>query len=258
MADYNYTNIDFILDLNIEKNKKFFEDIQKKENEYQDEAVLELETLFSDKQEVEIEWLSITEVTEKNECLISMNFSYKYETPKEYITAFHKEFNCKVNGSSSTYDYDYTTIYTDEKTGELQFNEYADNEAYIMRTLVDDESNYYVDFEDFSKYLITFKNKKLIKTDEGFYDLLLKQNKGKVLFLLSDKTEVGKRYSIFFNELSDKDKKFLEKNNIKIESFMIFKEDVETLSNYLEDMAIYLPIAFIPIKEGEQLAAKYF
>ena len=258
MADYNYTNIDFTLDLNIEKNKKFFEDIQKKENEYKDEAVLELETLFSDKQEVAIEWLNICEIKEKNECLISMNISYKYETPEKYITAFYKEFNCKVKGSSSTYDYDYTTIHTDEKTGELQFNEYEENEAYIMKTLVDDESNYYVDFEDFSKYLITFKNKKLIKTDEGFYDLLLKQNKGKVLFLLSDKTEIRKRYSIFFNELSDKDKKFLEKHNIKIERFMIFKEDVEDLLNYLEDMAIYLPIAFIDFKEGEKLAAEYF
>lgn len=251
MADYNYTYLDMCFDLNDAKQKSYFEIIQEQNKNNVSAEFLEKET--AEVEEIGIEYMDICFAEETNTGTVSINIYAKYETPKKAICFLHNKYGCEITGTSSTYDYDYTLIKTDEENN-LTFDEYTDTEAYIVRIMVDNDiDEYFVDIKDFSKYLISYKNKKLINKEDSFFKTISKINKDVFCTLLSITVNKRKFYYIYFGDCLSLTNEFLSRYNISIEGVLILDNSLNfDLDEYLEDSSIYLPVAFITEQSGDE------
>ena len=250
MADYNYTYLNMCFDLNDVKQKSYFEIIQKQNKNDVSAEFLEKET--AEVEVIGIEYMDICFAEETNTGTVSISISVKYETPKKAICFLHNKYGCKITGTSTTYDSDYTLIKTDEENN-LTFDEYTDTEAHIVRSMVDIDYEYFVDIKDFSKYLISYKNKKLINKEDSFFQTISKINEDGFCTLLSIAVNERKFYYIYFGDCLSLTNEFLSKHNISIEGVLILDNSLNfDLDGYLEDSSIYLPVAFITEQNGAE------
>ena len=236
MADYNYTNLDFTFDLNIEKQNDFFKNLYSKTKE----EAIEIIKQYSPDKSFEIEFYNISENKETNLGLLQLNISYKYVTPIYVIQRIYDEFKCDIQGSSTTYDSDYKKIYI--KNNKLIIEEYYDNKAYIMK-LLDDENEYYINKKDIKNYLIKFKNKKLINF--ALYGTLKTVYKNQTICLCSTIIEDKKHFLIIFDELNEEEMGWLKTKNITLEKFMIFDDSEMSTTNFLERNEVYFDACWI-------------
>src|SRR5574343_130752 len=256
MADYNYTYLDTTFDLNDKKQNDFFMSLYEKN---EDEQIEIIEKELSSVEVVFIEFFDIALIKETNIGSISMNISKRYETPTKAIKHLKEKYNPKIEGTSTTYDHDWTRIITNENN-ELIFEEYNEKEANIVRTIVDDDNDYAVYAKDITDYFLKYKNKKIINLKDDFINLIKATNKEKLCTILKATKENKIEYYILFSYIENR--QFFDKYNIEIEGYLITDNYKEPdLDIYLEDeCGIYLPIAFIKNEEGdkEKEWIKYF
>ena len=193
MADYNYTYLDTTFDLSDKKQNDFFMSLYEKN---QNEQIEIIEKELSNAERVFIEFFDISLIKETNIGIISMNISKKYETPIKAIKHLKEEYNPKIEGTSTTYDSDWTKISTNENN-ELIFEEYNEEEAYIVRTIVDDDNDCAVYAREISDYFLKYKNQKIINSKNDFINLIKATNKKK-LYTLLKATKENKIEYIFF------------------------------------------------------------
>lgn len=256
MADYNYTYLDTTFDLSDKKQNDFFMSLYEKN---EDEQIEIIEKELSNIEVVFIEFFDIALIKETNIGTISMNISKKYETPIKAIKYFKKKYNPKIEGTSTTYDHDWTRFFTNENN-ELIFEEYSEEDAYIVRTIVDHDNDYALYAKDITDYFLKYKNKKIINSKDDFIDLIKATNKKKLCTILKATKENKIKYYILFSYIEECD--FFKKYNIEIEGYLIPDIDKEpALDIFLEDECwVYLPIAFIMNDDGdkEKQWIKYF
>ena len=256
MADYNYTYLDTTFDLSDKKQNDFFMSLYEKN---EDEQIEIIEKELSNIEVVFIEFFDIALIKETNIGTISMNISKKYETPIKAIKYFKKKYNPKIEGTSTTYDHDWTRFFTNENN-ELIFEEYSEEDAYIVRTIVDDDNDYAVYAKDITDYFLKYKNKKIINSKDDFIDLIKATNKEKLCTILKATKENKIEYYILFSYIENR--QLFDKYNIEIEGYLIPDMNKEPdLDIFLEDeCGVYLPIVFIKNDEGdkEKQWIKYF
>lgn len=256
MADYNYTYLDTTFDLSDKKQNDFFMSLYEKN---QNEQIEIIEKELSSVEVVFIEFFDIALIKETNIGTISMNISKKYETPIKAIKYLKEKYNPKIEGTSTTYDHDWTRIFTN-KNNKLIFEEYNEEDAYVVRTIIDDDYDYVVYAREISDYFLKYKNQKIINPKNDFINLIKSTNKGKLCTLLKAIKENKIEYYILFSYIEERD--FFKKYNIEIEGYLITDMDKEPyLDIFLEDeCGVYLPIAFIKNDEGdkEKEWIKYF
>lgn len=256
MADYNYTYLNMCFDLNDAKQNDFFMSLYEKK---EDEQIKIIEKELSSAEVVFIEFFDIGLIKETNIGTISVNIEKKYETPTKAIKYLKEKYNPKIEGTSTTYDHDWTRIITNENN-ELIFEEYNEEEAYIVRTIVDADNDYAIYAKDISDYFLKYKNQKIISSKDNFINLIKATNQKKLCTLLKTTKENKIEYYILFSYIEERD--FFKKYNIEIEGYLIPDMDKEPdLDIFLEDeCCIYLPIAFIKNDEGdkEKQWIKYF
>ena len=256
MADYNYTYLDITFDLSDKKQNDFFMSLYEKN---QNEQIEIIEKELSNAERVFIEFFDIALIKETNIGTISMNISKKYETPIKAIKYLKEEYNPKIEGTSTTYDHDWTRFFTNENN-ELIFEEYSEEDAYIVRTIVDDDNDYAVYAKDITDYFLKYKNKKIINSKDDFIDLIKATNKEKLCTILKATKENKIEYYILFSYIENR--QLFDKYNIEIEGYLIPDMNKEPdLDIFLEDeCGVYLPIVFIKNDEGdkEKQWIKYF
>ena len=241
MADYNYTYLDTIFDLSDKKQNDFFMSLYGKN---EDEQIEIIEKELSSIEFVCIEFFDIALIKETNIGTITMNISNKYETPTKTIKHLKEKYNPRIEGTSTTYDNDWTRIITNENN-ELIFEEYNEEDAYIVRTIVDDDNDYEVYAKEISDYFLKYKNQKIISSKDNFINLIKATNQKKLCTLLKATKGNKTENYILFSYIEERD--FFKKYNIEIEGYLIKNIDKEPdLDIFLEDeCCIYLPIAFI-------------
>lgn len=256
MADYNYTYLDTTFDLSDKKQNDFFMSLYGKN---QNEQIEIIEKELSDIERLFIEFFDIALIKETNIGTISMNISKKYETPIKAIKYLKEKYNPKIEGTSTTYDHDWTKIFTNEND-KLIFEEYNEEEAYIVRTIVDNDNDYAVYAKDISDYFLKYKNKKIISSKDDCIKLIKATNKEKLCTILKSTNENKIEYYILFGYIEERE--FFNKYNIEIEGYLIPDMNKEPdLDICLEDeYGVFLPIALIKNDEGgkEKQWIKYF